>query len=1107
MVPESVLVTNLSSAMAYTPEIDNTNIIIQYKGSKDSLLIQYRVLGIDLGHLDPILDEADVEQKDQVIRIESDYTQDELGRRRFISSNKLEYSGSFSRGINFGNTQDLVLSSDFNLQMQGDLGNGLKIRAAISDDNIPIQPEGNTQVLQEFDKVFIEIEKDSTSIVAGDYELGSSASYFMKYYKKLKGLSIKNTTTIDSSWSLHNRGSFAIARGKFKRLQLETKEGNQGPYKLEGDQGEVFLQVLSGTEKVYADGRLLVRGENHDYVMDYNRAELRFTPKMIITANARIIVEYEFTTQSYLRSLYAATSSVSKGDWKLDLNFYNEQDSKSLTSDITLDSIDLMIMANSGDGMARRSGIFFPIDNNYENLIKYTLAADTLAYDSEEAVTAQSRAARFSNVGRGNGSYIIDGQAGTNGRVYKYVGPGGGNFDPIVELIPPEKKQLITAGLAFHPNDKSALTLETGLSNMDKNRFSEIDDGDNNGLSVMLRFDNSRSWGQILPKSDTSLTNQPSEKWQLRTKGQIEVKGKEFQALNPYRSTEFARDWNFQSNTATDELLYEVNTNLTRGATQLKYGISGFDAKELYNGLRNQLGLTRLTKSWTINAYLDILNSESFQDSLAEKTKFIRPRFLLQKPISEHWSLGARYEGEENIRRFTATNSLNPLSFDFDIYSFYIKSNESKPFYLNASVTHRVDKKVVDALLPIVTRSQDYNLGGGWTLSDKSTLTWNMTLRDYVVEENYLEFDDSKQTLIGLLDHKLKLLQGGLLLNTYFESNSGQEPKIEFQFVKVQKGEGRFLWLDSNMDSIPQLFEFQTAPISDLADYEKISIFNNEFVSTNKTVLNQSFKFNPKKFLKNKKSFLARFNLSSRYRIDQRSLNEGSDQLFRPIIFDLTDTTLVSNNSSIDNNLFFNRGHATYDIQLAYRYLNNQLTQINGREKRGTNEYYLRCRYNLLQSLDILTEATQGQRLYEIFGNLNYNINFLRIQPQLNYRPNAKLRFVGKYKWEQGDNDEALGAENSQIHDLGIETTWRRSATSNFQASVNLVMIAYQGDPNTAVELEMLQGLKDGTNYVWNFNYTRRIGKNFDLIMSYNGRKSEEARMVNNAGVQLRAIF
>jgi hypothetical protein len=57
----------------------------------------------------------------------------------------------------------------------------------------------------------------------------------------------------------------ALVRGQYAKSNFTGVEGSQGPYKLKGQNGELYVLVISGSERVYVNGLLLERGENNDY--------------------------------------------------------------------------------------------------------------------------------------------------------------------------------------------------------------------------------------------------------------------------------------------------------------------------------------------------------------------------------------------------------------------------------------------------------------------------------------------------------------------------------------------------------------------------------------------------------------------------------------------------------------------------------------------------------------------------------------------------------------------------------------------------------------------------------------------------------------------------
>ena len=100
-----------------------------------------------------------------------------------------------------------------------------------------------------------------------------------------------------------------------KQHNRTGKEGNQGPYKLKGNNGELFVLVVSGSERVYVNGVLLERGENNDYTIDYNAGEIVFTSLFTITSEMRINVEYQYSERNYNRLVTYAGATTENKSW------------------------------------------------------------------------------------------------------------------------------------------------------------------------------------------------------------------------------------------------------------------------------------------------------------------------------------------------------------------------------------------------------------------------------------------------------------------------------------------------------------------------------------------------------------------------------------------------------------------------------------------------------------------------------------------------------------------------------------------------------------------------------------------------------------------------
>ncbi len=1097
----------------------------------DSLKISYRVFPFDfqqpVQHLDTLLIAEDYQGN----YIGFDYTPEASSKSTAILRNNsgLQYSGSFARGVSFGNSQNLVLNSQFNLQLSGKLGDDTEIVAALTDENIPLQAEGNTQQLQEFDKIFIQINRKNSSLTAGDYEISSRDKYFMKYYKKLQGTTFSTTQAAFKKGTWASDASFAISRGQFARNTVTAIEGNQGPYKLTGINGEQFIIVLAGTERVILDGILLKRGIEEDYIIDYNQGELAFTNKKIITQNSRIIVEFEYLDQTFQRALYAVNSELKTEKNRFYFGLFTQQDSKNAVGDTELSTSERMTLREIGDNLENAfvSSIDTLADGFNEARVQYELRDtfykvfnentnqnDTVLTGILVFSTNPQNAkytARFSQVGQGSGNYILTTANNANGRVYEWIAPDeqtglpNGDFEPIQQLTAPKKQQLLTLGSELQLSKHSSLRTEIALSNTDLNRFSNVDNNDNVGTALFADYQLSKPIGK--------------KGLVLQSKAKYELVQQNFRALNPYRNAEFNRDWNihFGNNQVA------VNEQIGKGGLalrqtdewQIAYDLSFFNRGNIYDGLKQEFDLFYQKAGYDLRIYGSALTSKTE----VENSQFFRPRIDFSKTFKQlkNWKLGVYGERERNEISDVQTDTLKATGFYWDLYKVYLESPDNNRFQWHINYTRQTNfaPQNIDFLKSTVADEIDIN--GHWKEKRTSQLKWNFTYRNLTVEDEKLTNQTAQETYLGRLDYTLNLWRGALRFNTNYEIGSGQEAKVEFQFIKVNKGEGTFVWepteqYDLNGDSIPQINEFVVAPFRDQANYVRINTFTNDFIRTNNVGLNQSLRLTPRIIWLNKKGWkkvVSKFSTLSTLRINRKVKLDDVISAWNPFDLTISDTSLVTIASAVRNVLFFNRNHPKYDFQLGQSDNRNRNVLTTGFESRQTSEQFIRSRWNIIPVFSSQINYSIGNKNSdsELFDNRDFDINFQKITPQFTYLPNQKYEATMEYEYQRAENTLVDFPTLAKFHSFKFEMAYNRAQKLALKSDFSFVNISVIGDTNPTLELTLLEGLKKGRNFLWGLTLNRQIATNVQMSLRYEGRKTGDSRTVHLGSAQVRATF
>lgn len=1024
----------------------------------------------------------------------------------------LNRSGSITRGVTFGNNQDVVVNSNLNLQLSGKISETINIKAAIADDNIPIQPEGNTQQLQEFDKVYIQLNDEKSQLVAGDFVLNRPNSYFMNYFKRNQGGAFNSTFKQGKNkLQTHNvDASAAVSKGKFSRNVIPGIEGNQGPYRLKGAENESFIIILSGSENIYIDGKLLQRGQENDYIIDYNTAQITFTAKRIITKDKRIVAEFQYVDRNYARSIVTFGHEFNYKKIQTRLHIYSEQDNKNKPVNLTLSDTQKEILRSVGDSInyALAPSVdtvdFSSIQVLYreqDTIVNGLTYSKIFVYSTnpERAIFRPS----FSNVGQGNGNYInINSSA--NGKVYQWVAPVNGvkqgSFEPLMLLPTPKQRQMAVASSEYQINKNLKTGLELAISNYDVNTFSTVGNANNQGYGVKYFIDGKTP----LKDSIKGLT--------LLTMGSYEMISKGFTPIERFRSVEFERDWNRSSPVINEiQQLASLGIGLKKNK-QFKtlYKFNTFSELRNYNGQQHMFNSYFTKNGFNANFDGSLLGSEG----IANNTEFLRQKGSLSKEFkSRNIKLGVTEEQEKSSFKALENDSLLAQSFHYFEWQAYANSSDSSKTSYELKYVNRTDWLPKNNAFKMASLGQSYIFSTSFNPSPASTFKNTSTYRLLDIKDTNLIAQNADKSLVNRIEYTVRLLKGSINLSTFYELGSGLEVKKEYSFIEVAPGQGSYTWKDYNENGIKELNEFEIAVFNDQAKYVKVFTPTNEFVKTFNNQFNQLVNVNaPSKWGTQKKTLkklISRFSNQTVYRIDRKTSDSKLEDSFNPFNKLTFDTTLVSLNANFRSTFYFNRLDPKFGLDYTYQEPRNRQLLTNGFESRSNKSNGIRFRYNITRSFQLSAEGLKGTKINksEYFNTRDFNINYNELEPKITYQPNVAFKLILSFKYVQKVNN--FNDSNNVVlnNNYGLELRFNEAGKGSFSAKVNYIKIAYNSDSNTPIAFEMLDGLVPGNNITWNIGYQRTLANNMQVNFNYDGRKTEGNKTIHTGGVQVRAFF
>jgi hypothetical protein len=1012
----------------------------------------------------------------------------------------IQQRGSISRGIIVGSNQDFALESGLNFELSGQLTDNVSIEGVLTDRSIPIQPDGTTQNLKEFDRVFIQVNAPTTSIEMGDVDLALDQSYFAQIDRRLQGAALYNKSS-KGDYS----GAASVARGNYKRLSFSGLEGVQGPYRLTGDDNDEFVIVLAGTERVYIDGELVQRGETEEYIIDYGLGEIYFTSNQLIKEETRIVVEYEYVNQNFSSTLVAAEGLATSKDKRFTIGttVIRQADNNNLLSQRVLSESDIEVLKSAGDNRedARVSGattvsandtdvnVFYIRKDTLYNGQIYTIYENTTDTDTNEDLYK----VRFTKVGVGAGAYERIGSS-VNGLLFEWVGPNNGSYSSSRILPSPIEQQMaaIKSGIQF--NEHIRFNTEWAISDIDKNRFSSLDDGDNTDFGFI---------------GDIKIDELPLYNGLARIEVASRITGSEFAYFDRVKDIEFERKWNAPITEDEKETLLESKIGFTSASKDSVSFSLGRLNKSGFQSLRQASNLDWLARK---RIHLQYRQDwvQSRRDEVDLETSWIRQEGSAQF-TGAGLIPGLRFEHEQRLDKNIQLDSLGSRSFQFIEVGPNIEYRSSTysigyGFEWRVQEEYNQDKDALEQHSMAHQHVVKVNVQG----SDNFTTRNNFTYR----EKRFTDFgkQQGRANKTGLLMRSVTnyastsdFIDGEFLYDTFTQ----QQALVQETYIEVGPEIGQYTWDDLNEDDIEQVDEFfpeltpnegtyirQLLPVDDLQQVISLR-FRTRHVIKPLLWLGES-------------SIWKDVELISRFDVRENSTTENLSDVYLLKLSTFREEETLNGVLSWEKYLRILPDYSPLDIDLRY----NQLRSLSRRSsevfEQFNDSWLLSTSYRISDQIEggTLVALNTNKNLSSSLSNRNFNIREKKIEQSIESKINASWQtgFASSYTFKE---DRKNDSQNVSARIVKIRNTHRFFLWRKLQAnsSMEFRSILVDGSTNPLGIFELTEGAGKGESLLWALNASYRASNLVRFNFSYDGRTSANNNSIHIVKLVVNATF
>lgn len=1026
----------------------------------------------------------------------------------------LKKSGSIMRGVNIGTNQDLTLNSGLNLQLSGQLSENVEIVAALTDESTPIQPEGNTQTLDEVDRVFIRFKSPYVEGTVGDLNLEYKDTQFGNLSRKLQGI-----TLLGKYANQFAGATVATTRGFFNRVSFIGQEGNQGPYQLTGKNGEKEIIVLAGTEKIWINGKRMLRGETNDYVIEYGNGQITFTNNQLVTSESRIEIDFEYfpAIQKYNRSALSGLAGGSLYGSKLNykVSFYEEKDNadKVIGEEQSLTDEEKAILKAAGDDYKKASitGVKY-VGSGKGNYVQ----KDTL-YNNQHITIYQYAGLNsgdydvvFTLVGQNQGDYVRDRLA-----EYRWVGTNLGNYAPI-KLIPlPQTQQLTDVNLQWNPSKNIAVTSEYALSNYDKNSFSNLQKNDDLGDAVFMdaKADNLAPsfFGNKLGLISLNMTSR--------------IINKNFESVDRFNDPDYQRYWNILQAGTINNQEKSIQFNSTYIPVQelkLRFNVGDLEKNDLQSQRLSTTANYDKTGWFKSDFNYELVNSKISDQGIENDWKRINGN--IQKNI--WWftpQLLYDFENRKNQNKAGLSGflfndyGLRLSLFNWSYLTGYTQINERRddvydvqnngrlvPQSSTNTKQFRVDLinvKETTASLKYVTRKKDFTARFENIKQDTLKLQFvDASVQDTVWQD--------RQTNLAELTASHSHWNNAVRANLQYKVSTEQTALREKDYIKVKDGRG-------NLRFDEDLKEYVPDPDG---NYVLFILPSGKFEPVTKLESSLRLTYDPSRFWHKPKgpfqTLMNRISGNSYFRVEEETKEKDLAAIYFLNLSKFQKDLTLRGSLIYDQDLYIMKNNRDLNFRLQYRYrddLFNQFLDPGENEDRLSIERSFRTDWKISRVIKSQSEIGNEltKRIRKSAPLRNRNIDGFSLNQKFFYKPLQQWEFQLSTEYGQEENKVSTSPLKLWYTVSKLQANYVVAGKGRISAEYEQQVVKATSNPlDVSIPFEMAGGKKEGVSKKWQLRAEYTVSKNILFTLLYRGRNDAGFNQVIHTGqAEVRAFF